>query len=246
MSMLRLASFILPWDRFSTSTITFPSINCIAPYGTSGSFFATFRIFADGREIAQVHSKCVNERGFIEVNFDDVLDMFNPTDDTVLISEFHHQRDIPVELYFSNVHRQTGVYLSYPALAFVGDQIYPQIHENTLENALFWPGVAATDRVRTEVAIVNPYPLPFSYQISLFLADGSRHQTKILKIRPFHTMWHAVDELFPEQYSQVIADHGTASLCISAQYKVVAFAVMRCVQSGIITTLDHLHAYQLV
>ncbi len=245
MEILRFASYILPPSEYRTRLLNFPITNCHEPYGTSGNFFLTLTIYQDGARFARVDLPVVNQDGFFEFEFDTLYTLAQPTKPAIMIAQYSHDKAIPVELYLSNTHRKTGTYLAYPTLSFMGDTLYPSFHETALENTLFWPGLPRERDTEAEIIIVNPYKLKAEYQLSLFRNGHRRAQTEVLSIAPYSGQTISIAQSFPTEYSALLAHGGDGAVCISAQYKVVAFMSMRHLPTNIITVMDHLHPYQL-
>jgi hypothetical protein len=128
----------------------------------------------------------------------------------------------------------------------MGDVLYPDFHATQLENTLFWPGLPTNDQTEAEMIVVNPYKLKLEYQLSVFLNDQRRAQSGIFSVDAYSARTHTLSQVFHEEYPALMAAGGEASVCIGAQYKVVAFMSMRQRGSNVITTMDHLHTYQLV
>ncbi len=246
MDVLRFASYILPPAEYQTNLLNFPITNCHEPYGTKGDFFLTLNIYQTGKRFAQVDLPVCNQDGFFEFNFDDLFGLLRPNAPAIMIAQYSHDKDVPVELYLSNTHRATGTYLAYPTLSFMGDVLYPEFHAINLENTLFWPGLPTNEQVEAEIVVVNPYKMNFEYQLSVYLNDQRRSQSPVFSVEAYSASRHVLSEVFEDDYAALVAAGGEASVCIGAQYKVVAFMSMRHRTSNIITAMDHLHTYQLV
>jgi hypothetical protein len=245
LAVLNFAGMILASDEYSTAAINFPGSNCNWFWGTKGDFFITFNLYQDGVRVGSVSSQHINEKGYIELDFDTFARIRGKTYEGMFIANFWHSKEIPAELYLSHFHRASGSYMAYPAIAFTGDQLYPDVHATQLENTLFWPGIAENEHTETSIAIVNPYKVPFSYQAAVYTESGERIQTPIQKVRPFQFKFHKIQDLFADRYDEIRGHEGQVSLCVSAQYKVVTYVVIRNRQSGVITAIDHLHTYCL-
>jgi hypothetical protein len=247
MDVLRFATCLLPSREYKTQLLNFPITNCHEPYGTTGDFFLSCTVYRGGKRFARVDLPAVRQDGFIEFDFDHIFAFGDVGNDAILIAQYSHDKSIPVELYMSNVHRATGAYLAYPALAFMGDVLYPTVHDTQLENTLFWPGLPSTPEIDAQLIVVNPYKMRMEYQLSLFLPSQRRVQSEIIAIDGYHSKTHSIAEVFSSDYREAIAQGaGQASVCISAQYKVVAMMTMKNVNLGVISSVDHLHTYQLV
>lgn len=246
MTSLRFASHLLPEKEYVPLLTLFPGINCIQPYGDRGDFFITLFIYENGKLQGKIHSHHCNEKGHIELNLSSMLSLGSVDTNRVLLADYYHSSNIPVELYFAYNHKKTNSYVSYPAGAFVGDMLYPEWHETQLENTLFWPGLISNDRMEMSVVVVNPYKISFSYQLSLYIGNTPRAQSKIYKINPYKAATHYLDEEFFEHLDLVKNSDGKCSICIAAQYKVVAYMMIRDKVHDVYTTIDHLHSYALV
>lgn len=240
---LQFAAPLLPTKEYSTFVTNFPGMNCFEPYGTSGNFFLSFTFYRGGKKVGELHSNHVDEKGCIQSFFDEFTDFFPESFDGLVITHYHFALNVPPELYVSAVHKKTGAYVAFPASAYMGDTIYIEGHARHLENTMFWPGIVANEHSQESVIILNPYDVPFSYQVSLFLKDRKREQTPIKKIRPFSSQTFSIDELFPNYRDEILASDGMCSLCVAAQYKVVALIMFKNRETGIITTIDHPHSY---
>lgn len=246
LNFVQYGALILPSKEYTTSIVNFPGNNCIPEWGTRGNFIASFNAWVDGKELGSVHTPQINESGSLEFDLDDIISSANQTKPGLVLIQYWHAATIPVEIYASHVHRKTGAYVAYPGLMYIGDKIYVNVHSEQLENSLFWPGVMIDEKTTLSLAILNPYKSSFGYQISLFLPDGSRIQTGVDRLKPLSSKILAVEELFPNHIQQIIDARGTASICITAQYKLLAYGIVTNRASGIITTLDHLHLYTMV
>ena len=246
LDILEFAAPLLRHEDFSTTVSVFPGSYAWAPWGTKGEFFISFTVYDAGEKLGEIHTEFCTQDGHITVDFGQFLKHRPSRGDGAILAKYHHASDIPVELYFANVHKKTGTYLSYPSLPFMGDKLYPEQHTQQLENTMFWPGLINDHTMTASVVVVNPYKVSFSYQISLFKPDGERVQTEPLKLKPFRSSEHKIEDLFPEVRGVSAANQGAYSICIAAQYKLVAFHKIVHNQSKAITALDHLHSFCLI
>lgn len=246
MSMLRFASYLLPTDQYSTVMVNFPGTNCIPHFQSHGDFYHSFQFWVEGKKVADLHGPHCTDQGMVELHFDDVLKGVGEGLSGVVITEFYHSSKVPAEIYFAHFHKKTGQYLSYPGLPFQGDELYPEVHANQLENTLFWPGLTTNKNIGFSVMVLNPYNLAFSYQISLYRPNGERVQSEVLKLKRRRAKIHALEDLFPEYVEEVRANQGRSALCVAAQYKIVVYGLIRDVRSGVITAVDHFHNYCLI
>jgi len=246
LTMLRFASLLLPTKEYLSSNVHFPGSYCIPHYQSHGDFFHTVSFFIEGKKIAEISGVHLNERQIAEIYFDDVLKHLRDDCSGLVLTEVHHPTKVPVELYVSHIHRKSGAYLSYPGMSFMGDKLFPQVHGTQLENTLFWPGIPTEPAVATELVVINPFDVPMSYQISLFIDGKDRLQSTPQKLSKLRVGWHSIEALFPDVQTMIAGNGGRAALCVAAQYKLAAYAVFRRRSDGIITTIDHLHNYVLV
>jgi hypothetical protein len=244
-SQLKYACLFPKHEEYATLLNLFPGNNAHAPWGTEGAFSIAATVIVDGKPVGRLESKSINEKENIRLCFDDLSANFAKSSQGICLIDLYHAKEIPVEVYLSHVHRETGVYIAYPALSFVGDQLYPKTHTHQLENTLFWPGVLASEHVQPCIAILNPYEVPMSFQVHLVRGDGSKDQTKVLQLKPHTSKTYALEMLFPKENLSLYDPERRTSLCVAAQYKVVTYMVLRDRSSGIISTIDHLHAYCL-
>lgn len=242
-SRLDFAVVCMPHTEFATHMTIYPGTQTWPPFGDKGHFFLSLGLHRGGKKLGEYHTQCVDEMGIIEIDIADLLKTYNAGDDSIIMVEYHHAKDVPVELYFSHTHLASKAYVSYPGLAFMGDDIFINVHAEQLENTIFWPGLMLQEGFGASAVVVNPFKLPLHYQLSLYMPDGERLQSKVFKARPFRYQRHNIEELFPEAIEVIKADGGRCSLCIAAQYKLVAYYMISDKKSGAITTLDHFHSY---
>jgi hypothetical protein len=245
LSRLQFASLIPKIDDYVTLLNLFPGNNAHAPWGTTGWFFLEVTVYVDSKPVGKIRSKCINEKGNIRLNFDEMVHSLPPKSQGICVIDLHHAKEIPVEVYLSHVHRESEVYVAYPALSFAGDQIYPKSHTQQLENTLFWPGITASKYVQPCISVINPYSVGMNFQIHLLGGNGSKEQTKVLHLKPYSTKTYSLEMLFPHQKTNLFDADLKTSLCVAAQYKVIAYMVLRDRDTGIISTIDHLHVYCL-
>lgn len=245
LSVLRFAGFLLPTEEYRTMVVNFPGTNCVHQFAERGNFFHTYHLYENGKHTVSGHSYHCSESGEIEFNFDDLAQAAGRALSGVIIAEFHHTKEVPAELYLSHIHAKLGSYMAYPALPFMGDTIYTDIHAQQLENTLFWPGMINSKEVELWIAVVNPYKVSFSYQLSIFLPTGERVQSDSYRITPYTCKFQRIKDEFPIATELSESGAASASLCIAAQYKLVAYVIFRDVRTGVYTAIDHLHRYCL-
>jgi hypothetical protein len=243
-SVLNTAAFLPPSKDYSTVINLFPGNNAHEPWGKEGTFFVSLNLYQKGKLVSKIHTPSCTEKGNIRLHLDEFMDL-NEEDNGVMIMEYHHAKDIPVEAYTNYIHRKTSSYFSTNAIAFIGDKLYPQVHDTQLENTLFWPGILCNESVETRMVVINPYTLTFSFQIHLFLEDGTRKQTSVLSLKAHTSGTYSLEELFPDDAIRLRDFDQKNSICIASQYKQISYAMIQDRETGIITTMDHLHNYCL-
>lgn len=243
---LTLACLLLPSQDYSTVLTNFPNAYAVGAAGRQGYFEILARVFVGGKLIAEYNARPSREHGFIQLNLDQVSMLYDKSITGMLVMEYKHPRDIPIDLYAAHVHRLSGSYVAYPTLSFMGDANGDWIYQQELDNALFWPGIALSDRASMDVAMLNPYSVSYGYQLSLFLPDGQRWQTGALRIRPLTVEYLKINDLFPGAIEIIRGSGGRCSLCITGQHRLLCYSLITDVDSGIITTLDHFHRYTTV
>lgn len=246
LAALEFAAAILPSEEFTTSVNLFPGALAFPPWGTSGDFFISFTLFDGGKKLGEIHSQKCDVTGRLAVELDDFLKFCPAVKNGLIVARYRHAPSIPIELYFSHLHKPTGTYFAYPAAAFIGDKLYPEVHAQQLENTMFWPGLVTDKSLTASISILNPFKVSFAYQFTLYKPDGQRVQTQPLRIKPYRSEEHRLEDLFPEVRAISSEDQGKYAICVAAQYKVVAYHLIRHNESNAITGLDHLHTYCLV
>lgn len=242
--VLNFAAFIPNSKEYSTRLVHFPGANSSWRWDTEGCSFMSLTFYSpDGKPLLKYHSTYETVNGHFDISFDDILSVYPEPFCGVVMMEFHHPRRIPADVYLSHVHKSTGNYVAYPPSPFSGDTIFVRAHETELDNTLFWPGVVENQSAETHVMVINPFKVPFSYQLSLYLQNGQRVQSKVRKIRPMRVDDVSISECFSEYKHELENSHEGISLCVAAQYKVNAYVVFKDKQTGAYTTIDHLHRY---
>lgn len=245
-SKLMLGTLLLSTKEYSSSISVFPGACAYPWFEMQAAFHMNFTLYENGKKTATFSSEQCSEEGNIRVDFDDMARAVGrPLQGMVFVELFESAR-IPVDVYVSAVEKKTGVYVSYPALAFMGDRIYANVHTHQLENTNFWPGVASTENTEVSVVVINPYEDPFFFQVHLIAEDGSRRQSKAIKTKPLTQVTVSLDELFTVETLRDITRGGRGTICIASQYKHIGYVMFRDRTSGIITSVDHTHNYQMV
>ncbi|MEY4667327.1 MAG: hypothetical protein RL518_26 [Pseudomonadota bacterium] len=246
LSPLFFAGPLLSLREYTTVITNFPGTNCTGPYGATGTFYLDVSIYHQGKKVWECGTAHTDQDGVLHISFDDFIPRAEREIDGILIAEFAHSRSVPVELYITHAHRVSGAYVAYPAAMFLGDEIYSTVHTSEMENALFWPGLRPDERCQHAINVLNPFKVPYQYQLSLFVGDRIVARSEPRKIKPFHYRNDVIEEVFSEHMEEVRAHAGRAAICVSGQFKVLANMVIQHVASGVVTTIDHLHRYILV
>lgn len=244
-TVLNFAAMMLNPRSFTTRVTLFPGSYATPTFQTWGDFFITFSIYREGKLLGRIHSEQCTTEGVVEVDLDRLTDLYDSDTSLFVHAAYSHTNEVPVELYFSHVHRETGVYISYPALAFMGDLNFPRVHREQLENTLFWPGVCIEEGVEASIVVLNPYRMRFGFQASLFLPGGKRQQTPIRHIGSHRLQILSLEELFPGSEETIRTNQGRCAICVAAQHKVAAYSMLRSKKSGAATVIDHFHTYCL-
>jgi hypothetical protein len=245
-TILCFAGILLPRNDYSTVVTNFPGTNCVSEFDTKGKFYIDFSVYHEGKKRFEVSTEHTTESGCISFCFDDIISPEDGCIEGIVIAHYWHSKEIPVELYLSYVHRQSGAYLSYPASAFMGDDIYTGAHSQEMENAQFWPGLELSDTSEHSIVVVNPYEVPYMYQLSLYVGASLVARAKPLKAKPFRKQIHVLEEVFADHLDEIRNSRGCASVCVSGQFKVLANMMIRHKETNFITTLDHLHRYCMI
>ncbi len=236
------AGLLPPNEAYVTESLIFPGMNARDPFDLKGSFNFVCKVMSAGRELIRTESFSCDEKGHVVINLDACLKKADAAAASFSIVEVESSSNIPVSFYFAHIHRATGLYCASPAMAFMGDLIYPQFHTNLLENTLFWPGLPSGSDTEFRLAVANPYDIPMSFEVTVWHNIHGQCGGGVRKVSPGDCAWISVDDLTPDSWRD---EEGPASLCVSAQFKLVAWMAMVSRSTGIITSADHLHAYRL-
>lgn len=230
-------------EDYFTQLMIFPGSNAHEPWSTTGSFTLSAKVFSKPGNAFDVPAQSCTERGHLKLDFETALKAQNRNVDGfgVLVMEF--TGGIPVEIYLSHIHRKTGVYFAYPALAFMGDLLYPHAHVEQMENSMFWPGFPSWNSNEFRLVLLNPYDVPMSAEVTLWHNAKGRHTVGVRRVSATDCLWMSLDELMPKDWQGDAS--GAASLGVTAQFKLLAYMVTINRRTGIITSADHLHPYQL-
>ena len=240
---LLVGSLLLPTEEYSTSLSIFPGTCAYPWFNLEGEFGMTVSVFNSNSTPTVYRSEYCNEQGNIRVELDSLGIEKAPGLFRYVLIELSQTQKIPVDIYLSAVHRETGVYISYPGLVFIGDQIFSDLHSNHLENTTFWPGLVSAGDAEVCTAILNPYNEPFFYQIHMIHGDGVRLQSKSFKIAKKSCSFKSLKDVFGSDFLNLPP---ATSICITSQFKHVGYVAFRDTKAGIFTSLDHTHTYQMV
>ena len=237
---------ILPFTGEYTTVIRhYPGNNAHPPWGTSGKFHFNITIFENGGQVSTGATEVCDEKGFLNMDVGEVAERCGHAVKGMFIVEYHHAKDIPVELYAFHIHKPTGTYVACNISPFIGDRLYPSAHSDQMENTLFWPGMVADTDNDPYVVVVNPYDAKMGFQVHLIGANGSRASTGMLHLKPKLAGEYRVAELFGEVDEEIHKANGRLSLCVSSQYKLVAYVMFKSRISQVMSMMDHLHTFCL-
>jgi len=231
-----------PIKDYITEALIFPGTNAREPYEKQARFSFVFRVISGGREIARTAPQSCDEKGHVRINIDACMKGKSETAPSFALVEVESSADIPVSFYFAHIHRNTGIYYPAPAMMFMGDVIYPHIHAQQLENALFWPGVYYTSNTEFQLAVINPYEVPMSIEASGWHNTKGTCSSGMIRISPQECKWLPLDIWVPKSWRD---DGQPISVSVAAQFKLVAEMVLINRSNGVITSTDHLHTYHL-
>jgi hypothetical protein len=245
MSVLVQAGFLPDTAEYSTFIRHFPGINAHAPWGVRGTFYFEVKVYENGEQVASGRSGTTDEKGNLYLDVGEVAERCGHSVKGMFVVEYHHAKDIPIELYAFHVHKATGTYVSCNITSFIGDQLYPTAHSDQMENTLFWPGVIEGTDNETHIVVVNPYDVNMGIQAHLIGEGGGRTGTGIMQIRPRRAQVFPLDGLFPDAEGGRRSRNGRVSICVSSQYKLVAYIMFKSRTHQVISMLDHLHNFCL-
>jgi hypothetical protein len=235
---------IPPSVDYFTQLILFPGSNAHKPWGLRGRFSLGGSVFVKGNEAAVIAPQACDERGHLELDFEAPLRAAGQNVEGIGVLALESAGGIPVEIYLSHIHRKTGVYFAYPALMFMGDTLYPYFHVSQLENSMFWPGFPSGPDTEFRLMVLNPYKVPMSAEITLWHNRKGRHSVGVRRISPHDRLCLSMDDAMPAGWR---ADGDSAvSLGVTTQFKIMAYMVTVNRRTGIITSADHLHPYQVL
>ena len=240
-----LAGYLPSTKEYSTEIRQYPGNNAHAPWGSHGIFNFEIKFYENGLQVASAHSPTCDEKGFLHMDLGAVAEQCGHPMKGMFVIEFHHTKDIPVELYAFHIHKSTGTYVSCNVSPFIGDILYPTVHSDQMENTIFWPGLVAGTDNETHIVVVNPYDVSMGFQVHLIGDGGVRERTKIQHLKAKYGEEFPLAGFFPDLEEKIRATNGKLALCISAQYKLVAYVMFKNRGSQIMSMVDHLHTFCL-
>ena len=239
--------YIARTDQYATVMTHFPGTNATGgPWSTRGRFKASIDLFVHGEKVVEIFSNETNQDGIVKLDIDDYFGLYPEDSCAFGILKYEHPADVPVAGYFSLVHKKTGSYAPVSVLQFIGDEVFTEWHSRVLETALFWPGLASHRDLLETIIIMNPYTSSFLFQLHLYVNGSEKSQSQVMKIQPKCVQEFVIEDLFKNEWADVLDAKGGASLCVSAQYKVLTLMKLTQKNTGIITGIDHLHPYGLI
>lgn len=246
MDVLFLAGMLPPTDAYSTLIHNFPGNLAHPPWGLAGRFQLKVTVYEDGKEVASGESGVCDEKGTLRLDIGAVAETCGHPVRGMYILEYRHSKDIPVDVYAFHVHKETGTYISCNVLPFIGEQLFPTAHTDQMENTVFWPGVISDPDNEPHIVLVNPYAVPMGFQVHLIGKEGTVAQTGNLKQKTKTAMEYSLWRLFPDFDERLRGEGNRYSLCVSSQYKLVSYFMVRNRARGCIAMMDHLHNFCLV
>lgn len=245
MSILMQAGFLPSTEEYATVIRHYPGNNAHPPWGTSGRFRFNVTIFENGQAVSAGATAECDEKGFLSMDIGEVAERCGHAVRGMFIVEYHHAKDIPVELYAFHIHKRTGTYVACNITAFIGDRLYPTAHSDQMENTLFWPGLVADTDNDPYVVVLNPYDAKMGFQMHLIGADGSRASTGMLHLKPKLAGEYRLADSFEGLEKEIRGANGRLSVCVSSQYKLLAYVMFKSRVSNVMSMMDHLHTFCL-
>jgi hypothetical protein len=246
MSIMLLAGFLPMTGEYSTFLRLYPGNNAHAPWGTHGTFYFSVKVYEDGKQISSGESTTCDEKGWLHMDLSEVAEKSGHPVRGMFIMDFHHAKDIPVEVYAFHVHKLTGTYIACNVTPFIGDELYPAVHSNQMENTLFWPGMIAGTDNEVHIVVLNPFDLKMGFQIHLIEEGGVRMRTGMMHLKPKQVGEFPLFSLFNNREDEIMALNGRLSICVSSQYKLVAYIMFKSRGQKVMSMVDHLHTFCLV
>lgn len=242
-SVLVQAGLLPDTREYSTFIRHFPGINAHPPWGTHGTFYFEVKIYENGLLIATGRSGTTDEKGNLYLDVSEAAERCGHPVEGMFVVEYHHAKDIPVELYAFHVHKTTGTYVSCNITSFIGDSLYPTVHSDQMENTLFWPGMIAGTDNEAHILVVNPYDVNMGFQAHMISDGGVRTSTEMMNVKPKRAKELPLGRLFSEFQEGIRASNGRISICVSSQYKLVAYIMFK--SGNVMSMVDHLHTFCL-
>ena len=245
MNTVLLAGFLPSTRDYATMIRVYPGNNAHAPWGSHGHFNFGIKIYENGLLVASAQSPTCDEKGFLYMDIGEVAEQCGRPVKGMFVVEFHHAKEIPVELYAFHIHKPTGTYVACKVSPFIGDILYPTVHSDQLENTIFWPGLVAGTDNEAHIVVVNPFDVSMGFQVHLIGEGGVRERTKMQHLKPKFGEEYPLAGFFPDLEDVIRLTNGRLSLCISAQYKIVAYVMFKSRVSQVMSMMDHLHTFCL-
>lgn len=236
------AGIVPPHRDYATEALIFPGTNAREPWAKAADFRFTCRIMSAGREVARTDTVTCDEKGHVMVSLENCMKSLEEDALRFSIMEVESSDDVPLGYYYAHIHRKTGLYFPSPALMFMGDVIYPDAHTEQLENTLFWPGLPSASNTEFRLLLINPYEIPMSIEATAWHSSHGHCSSGVKRVSASSCLSVSLDDWIPPSWRK---DDGPSSVCVTAQFKLVAMMLMVNRSSGIFTSADHLHAYQL-
>lgn len=246
MSLMMQAGFLPPTDKYSTFIHLFPGNNAHKPWGETGHFYIEAVVYVNGKETGRVKSEVCDEKGNLRVELNQVTEVGGKPAKGMFIVHYHHDKDIPIEVYAFHVHKETGTYVSCNVTPYIGDKLFPDVHTTQMENTLFWPGVIADEDNDPVAVVVNPYDDSMGLQIHLISPVGAIVRSNMLRVRAKGCEEFPLCQLFEDQAADMRKHNGKYSYCVSSQYKLITYFLLRNRTHKVISLMDHLHNFCLV
>lgn len=229
--------------EYFTQLMIFPGSNARKPWGSHGVFTLSGNVYSKDQSPTPIAAQSCTEEGHLKLDFESPLKATGRDVNGFGVLALESKGGIPVEIYLSHIHRKTGVYFAYPALMFMGDLLYPHAHVERLENSMFWPGFTSWQDTEFRLVLLNPFGLPMAVEINLWHNKHGRHAVGVRRVSAHDCLWISLDDVMPASWPE--DGDGAVSLGATAQFKLLAYMVMVNRKTGIISSVDHLHPYQL-
>ncbi|MEO6096907.1 MAG: hypothetical protein ABIW76_15020 [Fibrobacteria bacterium] len=243
-SVLMQAGYLPDTSEYTTTIRHFPGTNAHLPWGTHGRFSFEVEVFENGVKIGSDRTPECDESGSLEMDIGALAERCGRPVNGMYVVKYRHAKEIPVEVYAFHVHKASGTYVSCNIIPFIGDQLYPTVHTDQMENTLFWPGLIPETDSESHLVVVNPYDENMGFQVHAMGAAGVLARTAVLHIKPFRAATFPLPELFFECEAEIRAAKGKVSFCVSSQYKLIAYMMFKS-RGQVMSMMDHLHNFCL-